>query len=201
MSQHPLTTPLLQQKIVVILRGLQPENAVATGDALARAGIHFLEVPLNRPGALEAIRLLARHFQNSDTYIGAGTVLAPQQVDDVFAVGGQYIISPNTRASVIARTKELGMLSIPGFATPSEAFDAIDAGADILKAFPCGTPENIAVLKSVIPLPVLAVGGITRENKCDFLKTADGLGVGIGIYQPSMTPDEVFRSATEFIQA
>ena len=104
------------------------------------------------------------------------------------------------RPAVIRRTKELGMLSMPGFATPTEAFDAIDAGADILKAFPCGTPENIAVLKSVLPLPVFAVGGIIRANKRAFLKTADGVGAGIGIYRPELSPEELYRFAKEFME-
>ena len=85
-------------------------------------------------------------------------------------------------------------------ATPTEAFDAIDAGADILKAFPCGTPENIAVLKSVIPLPVFAVGGVVRSSKRAFLKTADGVGAGIGIYRPELSPEELYRFAKEFME-
>jgi len=196
---HPLLQQFLNEKIVVIMRGLTPEKAVPCGDALVKAGIHLMEVPMNRPGALEAIRLLAEHFQNTDIHVGAGTVLTPDQVDAVADAGGEFIISPNMRPNVIRRTKELGLLSMPGFATPTEAFDAIDAGADILKVFPCGTPENIAVLKSVIPLPVFAVGGIMPGNKNDYLKTADGLGVGIGIYRPEFSPDELYQSAKEFM--
>ena len=196
---HSLFQQFLKEKIVVIMRGLTPEKAVPCGDALVKAGIHLMEVPLNRPGALEAIHLLAEHFRNTDIHVGAGTVLTPEQVDSVAGAGGEFIISPNMRTNVIRRTKELGLLSMPGFVTPTEAFDAIDAGADILKVFPCGTPENIAVLKSVIPLPVFAVGGIMPGNKNDYLKTADGLGVGIGIYRPEFSPEELYQSAKEFM--
>ena len=202
MSQHPLFQQLVDDGTVVILRGLTPDEAIGVGEALVRAGIRFMEVPLNRPGALEAIRLLAGRFAGqADVHVGAGTVLTPEQVDSVRQAGGEFIISPNTRQVVIRRTRELELLSMPGFATPTEAFDAIDAGADLLKVFPYGTPENIAVLKSVIPLPVFAVGGVTRENRRELLSVADGVGVGIGIYRPGMTPAEVHLSAKEFLEA
>lgn len=200
-GRHPLYEKFLQEKVVVILRGLAPENAVACGKALSRAGIKLMEVPLNRPGALESIRLLAEHFRGSETHIGAGTVLAPEEVEKVRKAGGEFIISPNARCSVICRTKELGLLSMPGFATPGEAFDAIDAGADLLKVFPCGTPENISILKSVIPLPLFAVGGIGKENKREYLKSADGVGIGIGIFRPELSPDKLYESAKEFLEA
>ena len=202
MSQHPLFQQLVDDGTVVSLRGLTPDEAIDVGEALVRAGIRFMEVPLNRPGALEAIRLLAGRFAGqADVHVGAGTVLTPEQVDSVRQAGGEFIISPNTRQAVIRRTRELELLSMPGFATPTEAFDAIDAGADLLKVFPYGTPENIAVLKSVIPLPVFAVGGVTRENRRELLSVADGVGVGIGIYRPGMTPAEVHLSAKEFLEA
>ena len=200
MEKHPLFDIFMREKIVAILRGLSPGNAVACGDALVRAGVHLMEVPLNRPGALESIRLLAEHFAGNGIAVGAGTVLTPEQAERVKEAGGEFIISPNLRPATIRRTKELGMLSMPGFATPTEAFDAIDAGADILKAFPCGTPENIAVLKSVIPLPVFAVGGVVRSSKRAFLKTADGVGAGIGIYRPELSPEELYRFAKEFME-
>ena len=201
MEKHPLYEKFLQEKVVVILRGLAPENAVAYGDALSRAGIRLLEVPLNRPGALESIRLLADHFRGSGTHIGAGTVLVPDEVEKVRKSGGEFILSPNARSSVIRRTKELGLLSMPGISTPGEAFDAIDAGADLLKVFPCGSPENISVLKSVIPLPLFAVGGIGKGNKREYLETADGVGVGIGIFRPGQSTEELYESAKEFLEA
>ncbi len=199
--KHDLYDIFMKEKLVLIMRGLAPEVAATCGEALSKAGVKLMEVPLNRPGALESIAILAKMFAGTDTHVGAGTVLTPEQVEQVKAAGGEFIISPNVRPAVIRKTKELGMFSMPGFATPTEAFEAVDAGADILKAFPCGTPENIAVLKSVLPLPVYAVGGVMKENKNDFLKTADGLGVGIGIYRPEMTPEELYRSAKEFIEA
>jgi len=194
-----LIQQLLEHKIVVILRGVKEEEVIDVCETIVEAGVRFMEIPLNTPNALNCIALAAKHFKSSHIHIGAGTVLETKDVDAVFSAGGKYIISPNTDTAVIKRTRELGMLSIPGFATPTEAFAAIKAGADILKCFPCGNPENIAVLKSVIPLPILAVGGITPQNRDTFLKTADGLGVGIGIYRSGMTMEELSRSAKEFM--
>lgn len=193
-----LMSQMLSHKVVVILRGVKTEEMIAVCETLAEAGARFIEVPLNTPDALACIRLAADHFRDSKVHIGAGTVLKPDAVDAVFEAGGQYIISPNTRPDVIQRTREHGLLSIPGFATPTEAFMAIDAGADILKCFPCGTPGNIAVLKSVVPLPVFAVGGISRANRDAYLAVADGVGVGIGIYRPGMTLQELRESAARF---
>ena len=197
--KHRLFDSFIREKIVAILRGLAPEHAAACGDALARAGVRLMEVPLNRPGALESIRILADHFRGGDIHVGAGTVLRPEDAEAVRAAGGEFIISPNVNCGVIRRTVELGMLSMPGFATPSEAFEAMDAGADLLKIFPCGAPEEIKVIKSVIPLPIFAVGGVSKQNKRAYLKVADGIGIGSGIYRPEFTPEELFRSAKEFM--
>ena len=114
MEKHPLYERFLEERVVVILRGLAPENAVVCGNVLLRAGIKLLEVPLNRPGALESIRLLTEHFRGSVLHIGAGTVLTAEEVERVHEAGGEFILSPNARTPVIRRTKELGLLSMPG---------------------------------------------------------------------------------------
>jgi 2-dehydro-3-deoxyphosphogalactonate aldolase len=193
-----LMSQMLGHRVVVILRGVKPPEMIEICEALAEAGARFVEVPLNTPDALASIRLAARHFRDRDVHVGAGTVLKPAEVDAVCEAGGKYIISPNTRPDVIRLTRERGLLSIPGFATPTEAFMAIDAGADVLKQFPCETPERIAVLKSVIPLPIFAVGGISRANRDAYLATAAGVGVGIGVYRPGMTMSELRESAARF---
>ena len=111
---HLLSELFVREKIVVIMRGLEPEKAQACGEALVQAGIQLMEVPLNRPGALESIRILAEHFHGSNIHVGAGTVLRSEQVGQVQEAGGEFIISPNVNGSVIRRTKELGLLSMPG---------------------------------------------------------------------------------------
>lgn len=195
-----LLQQLLEHKTIIILRGVTPEEVIKVCETIAEAGARFMEITLNTPDALKSIKFAAENFKNTDIHIGAGTVLEPKDVDAVAVAGGKYIISPNIDPAVIRRTRELGLLSIPGFATPTEAFIAVNAGADILKCFPCGTPESIAVLKSVIPLPIFAVGGISSENRDAFLKTADGLGVGIGIYHPGMEQDELVVKSNNFFK-
>ena len=156
MTNRTLRRELLDARIIVILRGLREKSAIATAERIVGAGASFLEIPLNTEKGMSVLRLLADHFRGSHVRIGAGTVLSPSDVENAADAGAEYLLSPNVNPSVIRRTLELGLLSIPGFQTPTEAFAAIDAGADLLKAFPCGTPENIRVLKSVVPLPIFA---------------------------------------------
>ena len=198
--RETLVKALLRHRIVVILRGIKPEEAIPVCETLAETGVRFMEIPMNTPDALASIDRAAGHFGDGPVAIGAGTVLTPDTVDAVARAGGKYILSPNVDAAVIERTRELGLGSIPGFATPTEAFAAIRAGADILKCFPCETPEKIAILKSVVHLPIFAVGGICVENRDAYLKTSDGLGVGIGIYHPGMPLGELRESASKFMQ-
>lgn len=125
-------TPL---PMIAILRGLTPEDAPEIGDALLEAGFTWLEVPLNSPRALNSITLL-RERVGERAIVGAGTVLTPEQVDNVVDAGGQVIISPNMNISVIRRSRERGAISLPGVTTPSEAFTALEAGASGLKFYP-----------------------------------------------------------------
>jgi len=115
--------------LVAILRGVETTEIEAVCDALYEGGIRLLEITLNTPNALACIDLAVKHAGGRQL-VGAGTVLTPEEVNQVAAHGGKFIISPNTDRSVIVRTKELGLLSMPGFLTPSEAFIAIAAGAE-----------------------------------------------------------------------
>jgi 2-dehydro-3-deoxyphosphogalactonate aldolase len=110
--------------IVAILRGVTPAEVLAVGRALHAGGIRIIEVPLNSPQPFDSIALLAREFDGSDTMIGAGTVLAVDEVERVAAAGGHLVLSPHFDAAVVQRTKTRGLLSMPGVATPSEGFQA-----------------------------------------------------------------------------
>lgn len=192
-------------RIVAILRGVQPHEAVAIGQVLIGAGIRAVEVPLNSPDAFSSISALAETF-GTDTLIGAGTVLEPSQVDAVKAAGGRLIVSPNTNEAVIRRTKEVGLVSMPGFATASEAFTALDAGADALKLFPAGAggTATLGALKSVLPAgtAVYAVGGVGPANMAEFVRAgADGFGLGTNLYQPGDSAVDVAEKAQEAVEA
>ena len=194
-------TGLKETGIIAILRGVTPAEVPAVCDALWAGGIRLLEIPLNSPDPLAGIATAVRHCAGR-MRVGAGTVLTPEAVRDVAAAGGEFVISPNTDLAVIRETKRLGLLSIPGFCTASEGFSALAAGADYLKLFPAGAlgPGYIKDLKAVISRPILAVGGVNRENLADFLAVCAGAGIGGALYRPGRTPDELRNIAAEFIR-
>ena len=195
---------LAQVPVIAILRGVTPATVLPVCEALVAGGIRFIEVTLNSPDSLVSIGRAVEHMAPQGVHIGAGTVLAPDQVDAVAMAGGRYIISPNTDAAVIARTKERGLISIPGFLTPSEAFAATAAGADLLKCFPAGRlgPGYIKDLTAVLTLPVLAVGGVTTDNVGDYLASgACGIGVGSSVYRSDWEPAAMRDAAATLMAA
>ena len=176
---------------IAILRGLTTEEAPAVCDALYAAGITLLEIPLNSPDPITTIAAAVKHCGDRQM-VGAGTVLTPQNVRDVAAAGGKFIISPNTDVEVIKETKKCGLISIPGFFTASEGFVAQAAGADYLKLFPAILgPTYVKDLKAVIKLPIMAVGGVNAGNTPDFMEVCCGVGIGSAIYKAGRSAAEV----------
>jgi 2-dehydro-3-deoxyphosphogalactonate aldolase len=173
--------------ILAILRGVTPDAVVGIGEALVAAGIRLIEVPLNSPDPIEGIRRLV-DAMGSRALCGAGTVLEPERVDAVAQAGGRLLVTPNVNPAVIARGVALGMEPMPGFATPSEAFTAVGAGARRLKLFPA-TGFGIGYLKAireVLPAGVRtwAVGGTGAGNIGEWLAAgAEGIGVGGALYK------------------
>jgi 2-dehydro-3-deoxyphosphogalactonate aldolase len=196
---------LAKSPIIAILRHLAPSNAVAVGKALLGAGISILEIPLNGTDAWETLAKLSEEL-GEKALIGAGTVLSGQDVGRVSARGGKFILSPNADPEIITVTKRLGMASVPGVATPSEAFMALKHGASALKLFPgqIFTPEIIKALRTVLPVDTSLVmsGGIKPENIKSYLEAGvKGFGVTSAIFQPDMSPEEVGRRAKKLVSA
>ncbi|MFK7834976.1 MAG: 2-dehydro-3-deoxy-6-phosphogalactonate aldolase [Sulfitobacter sp.] len=191
--------------IIAILRGVTPPEAPAIGEALVSAGITTIEVPLNSPDPLQSIGDLVRHLGDR-AQVGAGTVLSTDQVNAVADVGGQIIVSPNCNADVIRQTKARGLQSWPGVFTPTEAFAALDAGADGLKLFPgsmAGT-GGLSAMRAVLPPGTLvyAVGGAGADNFGDWIAaSADGFGIGSALYKPGLTSAEISARATQIVDA
>ncbi|WP_375122516.1 2-dehydro-3-deoxy-6-phosphogalactonate aldolase [Pseudomonas sp. LW8] len=200
-----LKQALAQNGLIAILRGLQPQEAAAVGEVLYSAGFRVIEVPLNSPSPYESIRIL-RDALPADCLIGAGTVLSPEQVEQVKAAGGQVIVMPHSDAKVLRAAKAAGLYLSPGVATPTEAFAALAEGADILKLFPA-EQMNPAVVKAwlaVLPAgTVLApVGGITPDNMQAFIDAGvKGFGLGSGLFKPGMTPEKVAVNAKAYVTA
>ena len=189
--------------LIAIIRGVTPDEAEAIGDAVYEAGIRIIEVPLNSPDPLRSIERLARKFGGS-TLVGAGTVLTVEQVGQVRDSGGRLVVSPDTNTDVVRATVEAGLVSSPGYFTPSEAFAAIRAGAHAIKLFPAEA-ASASVLKAhlaVIPkdVPVMAVGGIKPDNMRPWLDAgAAGFGLGSGLYKPGQSAAETLEKARAYV--
>lgn len=191
--------------LVAILRGLAPADAQAAGAALFGAGMRLLEVPLNRPGALESIAILAR-MAPKDAIVGGGTMLSVADVEAVHAAGGRLLVAPNCNSAVIARGAALGMLCAPGVATPTEAFAALAAGAHALKIFPAemvGT-AGLKALITVLPpgTPVWPVGGVAPDTMAAWVAAgATGFGIGSQLYFPGIDAGQLSARAAHFLAA
>ena len=191
--------------LIAILRGITGDEAVSIGAALVEAGIEIIEVPLNSPSPLASIERLVRTFGDS-ALIGAGTVLRPQQVDAVFDVGGRLIVMPHADETIIRHAKTHDLTCIPGFATPTEAFGAIFAGADALKLFPAegSSPSVLKALRAVLPpdMPLIPVGGIDEARFEGWLSVgAAGFGIGSALYKPGIKPLELRDRAHKLVAA
>jgi len=191
--------------LIAILRGVRPDEVEAVGEALVVAGFTIIEVPLNSPEPFDGIARLARAVAGR-AVVGAGTVLKVEDVARVEAAGGTLIISPNANTAVIAEAARRGLVSLPGIATPTEAFAALDAGAAALKLFPAeaASPGVLKAMRAVLPgtARVLPVGGIGPATMAPWLQAgAAGFGLGGALYAAGLGADEVGARATDFVTA
>jgi 2-dehydro-3-deoxyphosphogalactonate aldolase len=190
--------------LVAILRGIRPDEAQDIADALVRSGWLLLEVPLNSPDPLASIARLARAFPQA--LVGAGTVLRAHEGELVHAAGGRLIVAPNFNADVVRAAVRLGMACLPGVATPTEAFAALEAGASGIKLFPAESigPAGVKALRAVLPADtlVLPVGGIAPNNMDEYRAAgANGFGIGSALYRPGAGAAEVGERARDFAAA
>lgn len=212
--QRDIINAIKERKIIAIVRGVEPKKLVPLAKALYDGGIRLMEITYSADGSVSdeetaaAVGALANEFDGR-MYIGSGTVLTREQVKRTNDAGGRFIISPNTDAEVIRYTKELGMVSIPGALTPSEAEAANRAGADFVKLFPV-TSMGVSYVKAIAaPLShirFLAVGGITPENIGEYLDIGVcGFGIGSNIINKEYIAEENYEkitaSAKEYVMA
>jgi 2-dehydro-3-deoxyphosphogalactonate aldolase len=199
-----LKSRLADCPLVAIIRGVTPGEAEAVGAAIFEAGIRIVEVPLNSPEPLKSIEIIAKSLGDR-ALVGAGTVLDPADVARIRDAGGRIIVSPNTFAPVIEAAAAAGLVSSPGFYTPSEAFEAIRAGAHALKLFPAeaASPAVVRALLAVIPrdVPLLVVGGVRPDGMKPWIEAgAAGFGLGSGLFKPGLTAAEVGARARAYVE-
>jgi 2-dehydro-3-deoxyphosphogalactonate aldolase len=196
---------LQHMPMVAILRGVRPGEVVAIGEALIESGFRIVEVPLNSPEPHASIVKLSKRF-GDDVLIGAGTVTDRAEVARVADAGGRLVVMPHADERVVEAARQRGLYAVPGFATPTEAFRMIDAGADALKLFPAeaNPPKVLRAMRAVLPgdLPILPVGGIAPTSLREYWDAgADGFGLGSALYKAGAAPAEVKLAAEAFRQA
>lgn len=202
---NPLAAYLDPLPLIAVLRGITPEEIPGVADALAGAGFRVLEVPLNSPRAFASIRLLADGW-GAHCLVGAGTVVAADDVARVQDAGGRVIVMPHADTAVVHAAKARQMLCVPGVATPTEAFAALAAGADGLKMFPAEAlpPAALRAWRAVLPPATLvfAVGGMKPDNLRPYWDAgASGFGTGSNLYRPGTAPAAVREAAAAYASA
>lgn len=200
---------ILQEKLIVIVRGVPAERLIPLAEAMYKGGVRLIEITYSADGKVsdeetaECIRRLADHFAGR-MYIGAGTVITESQVELTAKAGGQFIISPDTCPEVIKKTVEEGLVSIPGSLTPSEAQLAHRSGADFVKLFPItslGVEYVKAVRAPLSHIKFLAVGGVDCDNMAEFLKAGVcGFGIGSSIVDKKAVESGDFDSITKLAE-
>jgi 2-dehydro-3-deoxyphosphogalactonate aldolase len=191
--------------LIAILRGVVPDRVVGIGDVLYAAGFRVIEVPLNSPDPFASIAALAT-CNRPDWIVGAGTVLTVADVQRTQAAGGRLVVAPNCDPQVIRSAVQLGMRVMPGFATATEAFQAIQAGAQDLKLFPACThgPRHLQALRAVLPtsVRVFPVGGIGVADIAAWLTAgAAGFGLGSELFRPEYELEEIAQRAADLVRA
>jgi 2-dehydro-3-deoxyphosphogalactonate aldolase len=200
-----VTFSLAPTPLIAILRGVTPDEADSIAAVIVEAGFGAIEVPLNSPDPLASIEIIARLFGDK-VLVGAGTVLESGEVDEVAEAGAKLVVAPNADPEVIRRAARLGLVTLPGVATMTEAFAALKAGASGLKLFPgeAFLPEIVRAWRAVLAkeTQLFPVGGITPERIGPYRRAgANGFGVGSAVYKPGATVEEVERAAQAFVTA
>jgi 2-dehydro-3-deoxyphosphogalactonate aldolase len=198
-------TSVQEVPLVAILRGVTPDRVVSVSDTLYAAGIRMIEVPLNSPDPFASIAALAA-CKRSDWIIGAGTVLTVEDARRTRHAGGELVVAPNSDPEVISFCVQSGLKVMPGFATPTEAFQAIKAGARQLKLFPATSygPKYLQALRAVLPrdVEVFPVGGIGVSNIAEWLAAgATGFGLGSELFRPEYSLADIEQRAAALVEA
>lgn len=202
MKHVPFSDWLKRWPLVAILRGIKPGEALDIGATLVETGFCIIEVPLNSPEPFASIMRLSKRFGDK-VLIGAGTVTDWEQVPKIADAGGRIVVMPHADERIVEAARRRNLFVVPGFATPTEGFRMIEAGADAIKLFPAeaNPPKVLKALRAVLPakVPILPVGGITPASMKDYWEAgANGFGLGSALYKPGDTAENIAQSAADF---
>jgi len=182
MNKQTILSSILDIGIVPVVRTTSAESAVKSIEAIYRGGIRAAEITMTVPGALKALEKVADQFGDK-IVLGAGTVLDPETARACMLAGAEFFVSPNLKIATIEMAKRYSKVIMPGALTPTEVLTAWEAGADIVKVFPCGNvggPKYIKALKGPYPqIDLIPTGGVNLETAGEFLKAgASAVAVG-----------------------
>jgi 2-dehydro-3-deoxyphosphogalactonate aldolase len=197
--------PHLKRGLVAILRGVKPDEIAAIGDGLVDAGFEAIEIPLNSPDPFRSIEILAKRVP-AGVLAGAGTVLSAADVIRLHDVGGRLLVTPNVDPDVIHKSVELGMVSMPGVFTATEALLAIKSGASALKFFPASAlgPSGVNAIRAILPKDAVigAVGGVADADFSAWMAIGvSTFGLGSSLYKPGASADDVAAKARRAVAA
>ncbi|ABL72990.1 2-dehydro-3-deoxy-6-phosphogalactonate aldolase [Paracoccus denitrificans] len=200
-----MSFPALNLPIVAILRGIRPDEAEAVTHELLDAGLQAIEVPLNSPDAFRSIEIAAK-LAPEGVLIGAGTVTRAEEVASLHDAGGRLLVSPNIDDAVMEAARGLGMVTMPGVLTPTEALRALRLGASALKFFPASVlgPSGISAIRTILPpdATIAAVGGVGEENFASYLAAGvSAFGIGSNLFRPGLSASEVGARARSIVAA
>lgn len=201
---------ILNEKVVAIIRGFSPETIIKLCKAYAANGIHCIELTFDQSSKEKQIETAdtikaVKDALGDQVCVGAGTVMTVEQVRMAAEAGAEYMISPNVDDEVIAETKRLGKVSIPGAMTPSEIAHAYKMGADIIKLFPAnelGLTYIKAIKAPLKHIPLMATGGVRPQNAADYLNVgSSALGVGGDLVNKTWIAEGAFDKIGEAARA
>src|SRR3954462_1501845 len=182
MTKQQILSFITDIGIVPVVRTSTAEGAVKAIEAIYRGGVRAAEITMTVPGAIRALEKVADQFGDK-IVLGAGTVLAPETARACMLAGAQFFVTPSLKVSTIEMVRRYSKVICPGALTPTEVLTAWDAGADIVKVFPCGNvggPKYIKALKGPFPqIAMIPTGGVNLETASDFLK-AGACAIAVG---------------------
>lgn len=195
-----------EKKVVAICRGIDVESILPAIEAVYCGGISVFEITFDQTDketwekTAESIKLIKK-YGPSDIVVGAGTVMNKEQLELAVEAGAEFVLAPNVNIEVIKEANEKNILIIPGAFTPTEAANAFEAGADIIKLFPAGqlgTSYVKAIRGPMKHIPLMAVGNVDHNNFRDFLDSGCmSVGIGTNIMNPELIKNQEYEKLTK----